>query len=173
MKKLEGEEVFYFRPYLNYFFDSRHHSAIIAEKEKVVEDNTAINTKEKAEIKYARKGQGKYRAAVIDTISECLITRVNDERMLIASHIKPWAVCETDDERIDKYNGLLLTPTYDRLFDQGFITFSNNGLIAVSPYFSPLNIKRLGLIHNKQYNLQEHKNRSRYLEYHRKNIFKG
>ncbi len=94
------------------------------------------------------------------------------ERMLIASHIKPWAVCKNDDERIDKYNGLLLTPTYDRLFDQGFITFSNNGQISVSPYLSPLNTKRLGLIPDKQYNLQEHKKRSDYLDYHRQNIYK-
>ena len=94
------------------------------------------------------------------------------KRMLIASHIKPWAVCENDDERVDKYNGLLLTPTYDRLFDQGFITFSNNGQISVSPYLSPLNTKRLGLIPDKQYNLQEHKKRSDYPDYHRKNIYK-
>ncbi len=105
-------------------------------------------------------------------MGECLITRVSDERMLIASHIKPWAVCENNNERIDKYNGLLLTPTYDRLFDQGFITFSNNGLISISPYLSPLNVKRIGLIPNKQYKLLEHQKRSFYLEYHRKNIFK-
>ena len=83
LKNIQGGEVYYFRPYLNYFYDSRHHSSIIAEKEKAIEDNTEIETKEKAEIKYARKGQGKYRAGVIDIMSECLITRVNDERMLL------------------------------------------------------------------------------------------
>lgn len=172
LKNIEDKEVFYFRPYLNYFFDSRHHSAIIAEKEKEIKQDTNIQEDEKKDIIYARKGQGKYRANLIDEMSECLITRVNDERMLIASHIKPWAVCENDDERVDKYNGLLLTPTYDRLFDQGFITFSNNGQISVSPYLSPLNTKRLGLIPDKQYNLQEHKKRSDYLDYHRQNIYK-
>ena len=94
------------------------------------------------------------------------------ERMLIASHIKPWAVCESDEERVDKYNGLLLTPTFDRLFDQGFISFSNEGQIFVSPYLSPLNTKRLGLIDNKKYDLTVNKKRSGYLEYHRINIFK-
>ena len=172
LKNLEGEEVFYFRPYLNYFFDSRHHSEIIAEKEKEIQQDTTIQEDKKKEVLYARKGQEKYRLGLIDEMRECLITGVNDERMLIASHIKPWAVCENDEERVDKYNGLLLTPTYDRLFDQGFISFSNDGVIYVSPYLSPLNIKRLGLIPNKKYNLQVHSKRSFYLEYHRQNIFK-
>jgi predicted restriction endonuclease len=172
LKNINNEEVFYFRPYLNYFFDSRHHSAIIAEKEKEIERDETIKEDDKKDIIYARKGQGKYRSSLIDEMSECLITRVNDERMLIASHIKPWAVCENDEERIDKYNGLLLTPTYDRLFDQGFISFSNDGEIYVSPYLSPLNTKKLGLIPNKKYDLQEHKKRSFYLEYHRQSIFK-
>jgi predicted restriction endonuclease len=172
LKNIEGNEVFYFRPYLDYFFDSKHHSAIIAQKEKQIDENTKIKDKEKNEIKYARKGQGKYRANVIEEMGECLVTRVNDERMLIASHIKPWAVCENNEEQIDKYNGLLLTPTYDRLFDQGFITFSNNGIMSISPYLSPLNVKRLAIIPEKQYNLQENKRRSFYLDYHRNNVFK-
>jgi predicted restriction endonuclease len=172
LKNFENKEFFYFRPYLNYFFDSRHHSSIIAEKEKAIAEDANIQEDKKKNIIYARKGQGKYRTNLIDEMGECLITRVNDERMLIASHIKPWAVCESDEERIDQYNGILLTPTYDRLFDQGFITFSNNGKISVSPYLSPLNTKRLGLIPDKQYSLPVHKKRSDYLEYHRQNIFK-
>ncbi|WP_375332314.1 HNH endonuclease [Candidatus Tisiphia endosymbiont of Temnostethus pusillus] len=172
LKNIDNKEVFYFRPYLNYFYDPRHHSAIIAEKEKEIQEDKTLGQDKKKEIIYARKGQGKYRTSVIDEMGECLITRVNDERMLIASHIKPWAVCENDRERIDKYNGLLLTPTYDRLFDQGFITFSNEGKIFVSPYLSPLNTKRLGLIPNKQYDLSLHARRSDYLEYHRQCIFK-
>ena len=61
---------------------------------------------------------------------------------------------------------------FDRLFDQGFISFSNEGQIFVSPYLSPLNTKRLGLIDNKKYDLTLNKKRSGYLEYDRINIFK-
>jgi predicted restriction endonuclease len=43
--------------------------------------------------------------------------------LLIASHIKPWAKCD-GNEKVDVYNGFLLSPNFDRLFDQGFITFS-------------------------------------------------
>ncbi len=127
LKNAENKEIFYFKPYLNYFFDSRHHSAIITEKEKEIEEDKTIKEDDKKDIIYARKGQGKYRSSLIDEMSECLITRINDERMLIASHIKSWAVCENDDERIDKYNGLLLTPTYDRLFDQGYMIYKMMG----------------------------------------------
>ena len=172
LKNLDNQEIFYFKPYLDYNFDARHHKSVVAQEEEKIENNSTIKNEDKSNILYARKGQGKYRASLIDEMGECLITRVNDERMLIASHIKPWAVCESDEERVDKYNGLLLTPTFDRLFDQGFISFSNEGQIFVSPYLSPLNTKRLGLIDNKKYDLTLNKRRSGYLEYHRINIFK-
>ncbi|MDC0682621.1 HNH endonuclease signature motif containing protein [Sorangium atrum] len=42
--------------------------------------------------------------------------------LLRASHIKPWADCETDAERLDVYNGILLAPHLDAAFDRGFIT---------------------------------------------------
>ena len=48
--------------------------------------------------------------------------------LLIASHIKPWHVCD-DKERLDKFNGLMLSPNIDALFDNGLITFDINGTI--------------------------------------------
>ena len=47
-----------------------------------------------------------------------------------ASHIKPWAKCETDAERLDVYNGLLLAAHLDAAFDAGLITFDDNGVIT-------------------------------------------
>jgi len=171
IRNSNDEIIYYFRPYLNYFYDSRHHTSIINAQETEI-DQRNIDPNDKKEIKSSRKGQGKYRLAVINEMGECLITKVNDERILVASHIKPWSI-STDEERIDKYNGLLLTPTYDKLFDQGFITFSNDGCVLVSPYISPLNLKRLGLINGKKYELPSNAKRSAYLDYHRKEIFKG
>ena len=40
--------------------------------------------------------------------------------ILIASHIKPWRV-SNNNERLDVYNGLLLLPNLDKLFDKGYI----------------------------------------------------
>ena len=46
--------------------------------------------------------------------------------LLRASHIKPWADCETDAERLDVYNGILLAPHLDAAFDRGFITLRDD-----------------------------------------------
>ena len=51
--------------------------------------------------------------------------------LLNASHIKPWAVC-SDQERLDTFNGFLLSPTYDKAFDNGYISFNDEGIILLS-----------------------------------------
>ena len=70
----------------------------------------------------------------------CPFTMINDERLLRASHIKPWVV-SNDKEKLDPKNGLTLSPTYDVLFDRGFISFQDNGNLMVSPFISPMNQK--------------------------------
>jgi len=52
--------------------------------------------------------------------------------LLRASHIKPWAQCESDVERLDVFNGLLLAPHLDALFDGGWISFDDDGGVLVS-----------------------------------------
>jgi putative restriction endonuclease len=47
-------------------------------------------------------------------------------RLLLASHIKPWAVSD-DKERLDPANGVAACPTHDAAFDSGLITV-NGGL---------------------------------------------
>ena len=87
----------------------------------------------------------------------CPITDVNDERLLVASHIKPWAKC-SDKEKIDPNNGFMFTPTYDKLFDRGFISFDDNKRMLVSPWISPMNQKRLNIYEGKKltnYNLMK------------------
>lgn len=77
-----------------------------------------------------------------------------------------------DTEKIDHNNGLALTPTYDKLFDQGFISFEDDGSIIISPYLSPLNVKKLNLLKGRRYSIPATNERKFYLYYHRKNIFK-
>ena len=105
-------------------------------------------------------------------IGMCPFTMVNDERILIASHIKPWAKAN-DDEKVDPKNGYMLTPTFDRLFDRGFITFNEDKSMLVSPWLSPMNQKRLGIYTGKVItSLPIDEKRIIYLKYHRENIFK-
>lgn len=66
-----------------------------------------------------------FRADVLLREEACRVTRVSEARHLTASHIKPWRDA-TDTERLNGANGLLLSPHIDHLFDEGYITFSND-----------------------------------------------
>lgn len=119
-----------------------------------------------------RKGQAKYREKLLEDCSFCPITLVNDERILIASHIKPYAK-SNEKEQFDVNNGFIFTPTYDRLFDKGFISFNDDKTMLVSVWLSPLNQKRLNIYNGKKIEkLPLNDERKKYLEYHRNNIFK-
>ncbi len=123
-------------------------------------------------IKKGREGQQKYREQLLSQCPFCPFTMVADDRLLIASHIKPWAIAN-EKERIDPYNGYMLTPTYDRLFDQGFITFTEDRHVLISKFLSDRTCKQLGLEDNKFIQmLPMDENRVRYLEFHRKSVFK-
>jgi len=166
----DNKVYFYFRPFLDYFYDKR--SSVERIKAAEITANEEMSN-EKKEINSARLGQGKYRQSILEEFpAGCVITKITDERLLIASHIKPW-IDSDDNERVSRYNGLLLSPTFDKLFDQGFITFQNDGTVNTSPYISPLNWRKIGLQNNKTFDLKRNKHREQFLEYHRTNIFKG
>ena len=57
----------------------------------------------------------------------CPITGITDSALLRASHIIPWARCESDAERLDVHNGLLLSSLWDAAFDEGLVTFDDEG----------------------------------------------
>lgn len=125
------------------------------------------------EIRKARQGQGLYREKLLSECPYCPITKITDERLLIASHIKPWAV-SNDNEKIDHKNGFISSPLYDRLFDRGFMTFSDERKIILSNWISPANKKRLGISEGQfiqQLPLDE--SRQTYLNFHRSSVFKG
>ena len=58
---------------------------------------------------------------------KCPLTGITESGLLRASHIKPWADCETDAERLDVHNGLLLSALWDAAFDKGLVTFGDDG----------------------------------------------
>jgi predicted restriction endonuclease len=155
---------------LSYAFNPYYHPAKEREVEKQIEEKR-LPAETREQLVKARIGQGSYRQKLLEESSECIITRVNDERILMASHIKPWSVSD-DNEKIDHNNGLVLTPTYDKLFDQGFISFENDGVVLLSPYISPLNLKKLNLVKGKRYSIPPSDRRKEYLQYHRDHIFK-
>lgn len=80
-----------------------------------------------------RVGQGLFREALLTYWQgRCCVTGLAVSGLLRASHIKPWAKCVTDDERLDVFNGLLLAPHVDALFDAGWISFADDGMLLPS-----------------------------------------
>jgi putative restriction endonuclease len=88
--------------------------------------SSGIEETEKNQIIKARKGQGKFRKNLEKVESKCRVTGVDMHNLLIASHIKPWRAAN-NFERLDGNNGLLLSPHIDKLFDQGWISFHDEG----------------------------------------------
>lgn len=140
------------------------------EKAKAVKKEESSKSKE---IRYAREGQGKYREELLKQCHFCPITNVADERLLIASHIKPWAA-SNDKEKVDPFNGYMLSPLYDKLFDRGYITFTYNRHMILAESISPYTWKLLG-IKNDVFiqELRMDDKRKDYLDFHHKNVFKG
>jgi putative restriction endonuclease len=84
-----------------------------------------------------RVGQDVFREALLSYWGgRCAVTGIAEPRLLRASHIKPWAKCETDAERLDVNNGLLLAAHLDAAFDGGLMSFSDEGLILFSRQFA-------------------------------------
>lgn len=81
-----------------------------------------------------RVGQDTFREALLDYWSgACAVTGVDLTDVLRASHAKPWADCESDEERLDVFNGFLLVANLDALFDRGLISFDIAGGLICSP----------------------------------------
>lgn len=164
--KNENDLLYYFRPFVEYNIDSLHEETI-----ESIDDDESITITDRETIIKSRVGQGRYREKLLDECPFCPITMVNDERLLIASHIKPW-VKSNNFEKTDPKNGFMFTPTYDKLFDRGFISFENDGTMMVSPWISPMNQKRLDIFNGKKIRTLPTEEREEYLFYHREFVFK-
>lgn len=122
---------------------------------------------EKEALVKARIGQGAYREDLIKKYnSKCVMTGIDNRKLLIASHIKPWSI-STNAERIDINNGLLLCANMDKLFDSGLITFENDGRLHISSFLGKENEHRLHIESNMSFDLKTTTEMNNYLEYHR------
>lgn len=93
-----------------------------------------------------RVGQQTYRQAMMDYWGgACAVTGMALPQALRASHAKPWSECTTDAERLDVYNGFLLSANLDALFDSFLISFSEEGGVLVSEQIALPDRERLGV----------------------------
>jgi putative restriction endonuclease len=133
--------------------------------------SSEISTTEKETIIKARVGQGPYRNRLLDKFSgKCVVTGIDNPKLLVASHIKPWSICN-NSERVDTENGLLLSANMDKLFDCGLITFTDGGKMFISSFVGRENEKRLHISNRVTIDLKATKTMLNYMEYHRDVLF--
>jgi hypothetical protein len=122
-----------------------------------------LKTEATSQVKIRLK-QAKFRDNVIKvTNGKCAVTEITDLRLLIASHIIPWADA-TDQQRVDGHNGLLLSPHLDKLFDSHLISFNEDGELVVSEKLDNSILKTWGIDILKRYQFTEQQHN--YLKVH-------
>lgn len=136
--------------------------------DKAINDCPEIGISKEAIVKI-RVNQSRFRKKLIERYHKCCLCGVQEESLLVASHIKPWSECD-GDEKLDVNNGLLLCPNHDQLFDQGWISFDNKGNIRISPLLRAEDIVKLNVGRNMK--IKVYPKNKKYLSYHRKNIFR-
>lgn len=120
-----------------------------------------------------RVGQNLFREGLIDYWEgRCAITDLTVTELLRASHIKPWASCASDAERLDVFNGFLLAPNLDAAFDCGFISIADNGEVLVSEGLTADPRRVLGLDAPLRVRLLDPCHRP-YLRFHRERVFRA
>lgn len=125
---------------------------------------------EREQVGLARVGQGAFRAALISHWNgACAVTGLDQLELLRASHIKPWKVA-SNQERLDAFNGLLLAPHLDALFDRGLITFGAGGELIFSSRLTSQNRRRLGMVEGAAIGSLEDRHRP-YLKHHQERVF--
>nr|WP_318681050.1 HNH endonuclease [uncultured Treponema sp.] len=169
LKNLENHKIEY------YCQININESALIQNEDYILEEiegNEDISSKIRKQLIDSRIGQGIYRKKLLEECPFCPFTQIDNEALLNASHIKPWKK-SNNMEKTDPKNGFIFTPTYDRLFDRGFITFTDSKELIISNWISELTRKQLkiedGMIIN---DLPVCKERLKYLKFHRENEFK-
>jgi len=120
----------------------------------------------------ARVNQDAFRSKILEKYhNRCCLCGAgsSSERLLIASHIKPWKVSD-DQEKVSVHNGLLLCPNHDKLFDIGMISFKDNGEIIISNKLCDSDIEQFQINHKMSINVDPEMRL--FLQYHREKIFR-
>lgn len=157
----------WYRSFVSAF--SEKETSAKAEEERVLLNPNISETERRAIVK-SRIGQGQFRDKLLFKYKKCIITGISIPQVLVASHIKPWAACD-NKERLDVDNGLILSATYDRLFDSGLISFNENGRLYISRAINENNRSLLALDLDKQYLIGFSGNMASYLQYHNDVIY--
>ena len=138
----------------------------LLELEKQLE-NLKLSEFERWAIIKQRIGQGAFRKTMLRKWGGCSVTGYGQSEILIASHIIPWSV-SSKEQKLNENNGLLLLANIDKAFDQGLITFENDGNIRISDTLE--NPEDIGITQDMKLR-KVFKGNEKFLEYHRNEIF--
>lgn len=143
----------------------------VADEIRKIEENEELTTTERTSVIQSRVGQGTFRSSLIRYWQGCSISNCTMTPVLIASHIKPWCDCN-NVQRLDLYNGLLLLPNYDKLFDKGYISFDSKGKLICSRLLDKDVKEVLGITDGLSLRKLDDKHKD-YLKYHNEYCFMG
>lgn len=113
---------------------------------------------------------GGYRAEVLALWGKCAMTGCQNRKLLTASHILPVNQCNTEDEMQDPYNCIALTPTFDKLFDSGYISFKDDGGVMITSKLAKQDCQAINLHAGMKIDLPAQS--LKYMSYHREHIFR-
>jgi len=137
-------------------------------------DMAKLGATEREALVRQRVGQSLFRDALLDLWDgKCAVSGLDVPELLRASHAKPWAECASDAERLDPFNGLLLAPHLDALFDRGYVTFDKRGKAIWSAAMPEEACAALGLAGPTFVLRWIDPRHVSYLDYHRAHIFRG
>jgi len=140
--------------------------------EQFIKDIAHLGDTDADRMQKIRVGQDRFRDALMTYWQSCCpLTGIDNPELLRASHIIPWADCESDDQRLDVHNGLLLSSLWDAAFDAGLVTFDELGRAIASPLLCSAAAAELKLDAAPQLNLTD-KHRER-LKWHRDKIWQS
>lgn len=168
---LDAHSFVWIRQYPDYENWYKEVEESLAEAEKIEEELDDLNLEGTTRKAYVdqRVNQSKFRKFLLERYDSCCLCGVENPDFLIASHIKPWNK-STPKEKVDADNGFLLCSNHDSLFDQGYISFDDDGKIILSPRLSKSDAELMNVSEEMGIRLTE-KNK-RYLSYHRDEILK-
>jgi len=153
-----------------YWISSEIADLLDAEVLTSIANNPKLSVTERMQLAKARLGQGLFRERLLSYWKRCCVTSCTLQMVLRASHIKPWSQ-SSNIERMDIFNGLLLSPNADVIFDKGLISFKDSGQMLVSPQVSPEMLQ--ALIGKTKATIAVTAQHAKYLAYHRKHRFRA
>lgn len=127
---------------------------------------------ERVALTKSRIGQGIFRDQLLELWrGKCCVTGLSVRPLLRASHIKPWRD-SNNAERLHRFNGLLLSPNYDAAFDEGLVTFADDGHIIISAALPAHELAPAGISLDARIQALRHDHLP-FLRHHREEVFIG